>query len=106
MIRKSPRREVPGSAGSVTTTNFGEIMSGGKKTWYFPDGYLPEKNPESAMEAHEALMLFNTRRDAVKAEITVYFSGREPMRNIEVTVPAERINSRKGRLEPSQMGGS
>ena len=66
-------------------------MSGGKKNWYFPDGYLPEKNPESAMEAHEALMLFNTHRHEVKAVITVYFSDREPMRDIEVTVPAERV---------------
>ena len=36
-------------------------MEGGKKVWYFPDGFLPAKNPEGPMEAHEALMLFNVR---------------------------------------------
>ena len=35
-------------------------MNGGAKTWYFPDGYLPEKIDNGSMEAHEALMLFNT----------------------------------------------
>ena len=50
-----------------------------------------QKNPASAMEAHEALMLFNTHRHDVKAVITVYFSDREPMRDIEVPVPAERV---------------
>ncbi len=66
-------------------------MNGGKKTWYFPDGYLPEKNPASAMEAHEALMLFNTHEKEVKVKIDIYYSDREPVKDIPVTVPAERI---------------
>ncbi len=66
-------------------------MDGGKKTWYFPDGYLPEKNPDSAMEAHEALMLFNTHGKEVKVKIDIYYSDREPVKDIPVTVPAERI---------------
>ena len=76
----------------------------GKKNWYFADGYLPEKVNNGAMEAHEALMLFNTHSHPVKALITVYFSDREPMRDIEVTVPAERVISL--RLDhPEDMGG-
>ena len=47
-------------------------MEGGKKTWYFPDGYLPEKNPESKMIAHEALMLFNTHEKPVHVKIDIY----------------------------------
>ena len=66
-------------------------MEGGKKVWYFPDGYLPEKNPAGAMEAHEALMLFNTHEKAVRCRIDVYYSDRDPMRGIAVEVPAERI---------------
>ena len=31
----------------------------GKNTWFFADGYLPEKVSNGPMEAHEALMLFN-----------------------------------------------
>lgn len=66
-------------------------MDGGKKVWYFPDGYLPEKNPASAMEAHEALMLFNTHEKKVKVRIDIYYSDRVPVKDIPVTVPAERI---------------
>ncbi len=66
-------------------------MNGGKKVWYFPDGYLPEKNPASAMEAHEALMLFNTHEKEVGVKIDIYYSDRAPVKDIPVTVPAERI---------------
>ena len=66
-------------------------MDGGKKVWYFPDGYLPAKNPASLMEAHEALMLFNVHECEVKVRIDIYYSDRDPVRDIPVTVPAERI---------------
>ena len=66
-------------------------MEGGKRVWYFPDGYLPEKNPAGSMEAHEALMLFNVHEYEVKVRIDIYYSDRDPVRNIPVTVPAERI---------------
>ena len=68
-------------------------MEGGKKIWYFPDGFLPEKNPESPLEAHEALMLFNVHETEVKVRIDIYYSDRPPVRDIAVTVPAERIIS-------------
>ena len=67
------------------------MAQGGKKIWYFADGYLPEKNPASALEAHEALMLFNTHDEDVEVSIDVYFSDREPAKDIYVKVPAERI---------------
>ena len=66
-------------------------MEGGKKVWYFPDGYLPAKNPASTMEAHEALMLFNVHECEVKVTIDIYYSDRDPVKGISVTVPAERI---------------
>ena len=66
-------------------------MEGGKKVWYFPDGYLPEKSSVGAMEAHEALMLFNTHEKPVAVKIDIYFSDRAPAKDIAVTVPAERI---------------
>ena len=68
-------------------------MEGGKKVWYFPDGYLPAKNPAGTMEAHEALMLFNVHDCEVKVTIDIYYSDRDPGRGIEVKVPAERIIS-------------
>jgi hypothetical protein len=68
-------------------------MNGGAKTWYFPDGYLPEKNSKGTMEAHEALMLFNTSAKDAEVLIDVYFSDRDPVKDISVKVGAERVIS-------------
>ena len=63
----------------------------GKKNWFFADGFLPEKINNGDMEAHEALMLLNTTDKKISAKIHVYFSDREPIKNIPVTVDAERV---------------
>ena len=79
-------------------------MNGGAKTWYFPDGYLPEKSSEGVMEAHEALMLFNTSASDAEVLIDVYFSDRDPAKTIPVRVGAERIIAL--RLDhPDDIGG-
>ena len=80
------------------------MSEGGKKNWYFADGYLPEKNPASSMEAHEALMLFNTHETTVRVKIDIYYSDREPAKNISVTVPAERIIALR-MDHPEDLGG-
>ena len=80
------------------------MMKGGAKAWYFPDGYLPEKSAEGKMEAHEALMLFNTNKNEADVLIDVYFSDREPVRDIAVKVEPERIKTL--RLDHAQdLGG-
>lgn len=66
-------------------------MNGGAKTWYFPDGYLPEKTNDGPMEAHEALMLFNTGTESANVLIDIYFSDKDPRKDISVVVEAERI---------------
>lgn len=77
----------------------------GKKVWFFADGYLPEKKANGPMEAHEALMLFNTWQIPVFCTLDVYFSDREPMKNIKLEVPAERVLTI--RLDhPEEMGGA
>ncbi len=68
-------------------------MNGGAKIWYFPDGYLPEKVDNGPMEAHEALMLFNTNETAVDVLIDIYFSDRAPVKGISVKVSAERVHT-------------
>jgi len=79
-------------------------MNGGAKTWYFPDGYLPEKSIDGKMDAHEALMLFNAGGEEANVKIDVYFENREPVKDIAVTVDAERVKTL--RLDkPSDMGG-
>jgi len=68
-------------------------MQGGAKTWYFPDGYLPEKTNKGDMEAHEALMLFNTNEQEADVLIDIYFSDRDPVKDISLKVGAERIKT-------------
>lgn len=79
-------------------------MKGGAKTWYFPDGYLPEKTPGGKMEAHEALMLFNVGEQAADVLLDIYFSDRPPVKSIPVKVDAERVKTL--RLDhPEDLGG-
>lgn len=79
-------------------------MSGGAKNWYFPDGYLPEKNNSGSMEAHEALMLLNTGKKTVKVKIDVYFEDQAPFKTIELIVPAERVKTLR-MDNPDDVGG-
>ena len=79
-------------------------MNGGAKAWYFPDGYLPKKTDEGVMEAHEALMLFNTAAEEAEVLIDIYFSDQEPVKDILAKVDAERIKTL--RLDnPEDIGG-
>ena len=77
---------------------------GGAKTWYFPDGYLPEKNNIGQMEAHEALMLLNCGETPAEIKLDFYFEDKDPVKDIAVTVGAERIKTL--RLDnPDDIGG-
>ena len=77
----------------------------GKKDWFFADGYLPEKVNNGAMDAHEALMFFNPSRENAEICVNVYFSDREPIRDILFTAPAERVIAI--RLDhPEELGGA
>lgn len=68
-------------------------MKGGAKTWYFPDGYLPEKSKNGSMEAHEALMLLNTGSEPANVKIDIYFVDHEPVKDIAATVMGERVKT-------------
>ena len=63
----------------------------GKKTWIFPDGDLPEADKNSELEAHEALMVLNTSDRDAHLKISFYFSDRDPIKNVEQSVKAERV---------------
>ena len=67
------------------------MTTGGAKTWYFPDGYLPEKKGKGKMEAHEALMLLNVGSTVACVLLDFYFEDKPPAKDIPVTVPAERV---------------
>lgn len=67
-------------------------MKGGATTWYFPDGYLPEKT-EGKMEAHEAIMIMNVNTETANLKMDIFFQDKEPIRNISIQVSAERVVS-------------
>lgn len=65
-------------------------MELGKKTWVFADGDLP---PQGNVEplGHEALMVLNNSEEDAKIELELLFSDRDPVKGIELTVPAKRV---------------
>jgi hypothetical protein len=65
------------------------LNSLGKNLWFIPDGFIPtESNGE--LESHESICVLNcTDKDAL-LRITIYFEDREPIENVEATVPAKR----------------
>ncbi len=75
----------------MTENNEKNIPQGGARIWYFPDGYLPEKVGEGPLEGHEALMLLNTGMTPAEISLDFYFEDRDPVKNVPVTVQAERI---------------
>jgi hypothetical protein len=80
------------------------MTRGGAKVWYFADGFLPEKSADSKLEAHEALMVLNTNEQPAHLKLDFYFEDREPAKDIEITVGAER--STFFRMDnPEQIGG-
>jgi hypothetical protein len=80
------------------------MLKGGATTWYFPDGYLPEKKSSGDLESHEALMLLNTSSTSAEVKLDFYFEDREPVKDILIVVAAERIKCL--RLDhPQEIGG-
>ena len=79
-------------------------MKGGARIWYFPDGYLPEKNVIGEMEAHEALMLFNTANSDLSVYLDIYFSDASPAKNILVKVTKESVKALR-MDHPEDIGG-
>jgi hypothetical protein len=67
------------------------MRRGGARTWYSPDGWLPEKIPGGALEAHEALMILNTSKRSANVSLDIYFEKGEPANDIKVLVPAQRV---------------
>lgn len=63
--------------------------SEGARVWLIPDGFIPEASSGS-IESHEAISFLNTSEREAQVSITFYFSDREPIKDVRVTVPAER----------------
>ena len=62
----------------------------GKKTWVFPDAELPPKG-ENTIPGHESLIVLNTGDIDANIRITLFFTDREPVNDINVVVKAKRV---------------
>ena len=72
----------------------------GAKSWFFPDGYLPEPGDSSIAPSHETISILNPSRKPATVEITVYFEDREPLEEVKVEVGARRdVHVRLDRFE-------
>jgi hypothetical protein len=78
-------------------------MTGGKHTWYVPDGFLPGESSEAA-PSHEAACLLNVGDLDATVRITFYFEDREPLGPVTLSLEARR--TRHVRLDdPGAIGG-
>ena len=66
-------------------------VKGGARTWYFPDGYLPEKNSADKVDAHEALMILNISKKPAQLRVDFYFEDREPILDVPIKIGAQRV---------------
>ena len=65
----------------------------GHFTWVVPDGWLPPEGGSGDLINHESLMVLNTGGTAAHLSVDVYFSDREPIKNLSLVVEAERIKA-------------
>lgn len=65
-------------------------MGYGRKVWIFPDAELPPVGVNS-IPGHESVIITNTGKRDAHVNITLIYTDREPVRNIFVTVGAERV---------------
>lgn len=63
----------------------------GKKIWFFPDGDRPPPG-ESLMKGHESYVILNPNNEDAHVSFTLYFEDRAPIRDITMTVGAERVS--------------
>lgn len=75
----------------------------GHRVWLIPDGYLPEQSTGDQV-SHEAICVLNTGSEDAHLRLNFYFEDQEPVKNVAVTVGAER--TRHLRLDdPETVGG-
>lgn len=62
----------------------------GKKIWFFPDGDRPPFG-DSPMKGHESYVVLNPNSQEAHLKFTIYFEDQDPIRDIPLTVGAERV---------------
>ena len=63
----------------------------GARVWLIPDGYMASPpNDGKAYQSHEAICVLNIGNQDAHLLLDVYFEDRDPLKDIAVTVGAER----------------
>lgn len=62
----------------------------GKKLWVFPDLEMPQEG-SGGLKGHESIIILNINDKAANVKITLYFEDKEPIKDIAVTVGAQRV---------------
>jgi len=65
-------------------------LCNGKKIWYFPDGELPPPG-EEPLKGHESIIILNDNVKTANVVMTLFFSDKDPIENINITVPPKRV---------------
>lgn len=65
-------------------------MGYGKKVWIFPDAELPPEGV-NAIPGHESLIITNTGDEDAHIRITLLYTDRAPVTDIEAVVGAKRV---------------
>lgn len=60
------------------------------RVWIFPDGELPLPGNYPA-KGHESVIILNTSDQPAVCSLTIYYTDREPEKNIEVVVEPRRV---------------
>jgi len=62
----------------------------GKKTWVFADGELPPPG-DYPLKAHESVIILNTSDEKAICRLTLYFTDRAPVEDIEIVIEPRRV---------------
>jgi len=65
-------------------------MTYGKKVWIFPDAELPPVGV-NLIPGHESIIITNTGDEDAHIKITLFYTDKEPIDDIHVTVGARRV---------------
>ncbi len=63
--------------------------SEGARVWLVPDAYIPAES-SGTLTSHEAICVLNAGESEAHLSVSFYFADRDPIKDVRVSVPAER----------------
>lgn len=77
----------------------------GAKIWFIPDAYLATPAVDDPVyKNHEAICVINATAEDAEMLLDFYFEDRDPIENVNVTIPAKRCYHIRMDI-PEQIGG-